>query len=81
MSLEMKIFLALGGAGLVISAIKNGTRPAVKAGLVFLLKKSPAFQKIVIEHEDDIMAVLQSGEEGVKDAIEEEKTVPPAGGC
>lgn len=66
-----KIFLGLGGLGLVSHILLKYGGQGLKAALIWVMGKYPALRKFIAEHGPDIIILAQSLEKGFEEAVED----------
>lgn len=74
----LKLFLALGGAGLVWKIIGSNIRGSVHSAAGWVLHKFPGFGEFVWANRDRIKPILEDGEKGLEDALDEAPEPPAA---
>lgn len=81
-----KLFLSLGGVGILLGLIAKGIKPAIKKALKWAISKDhPEVRAFFLEHREWIEAQFDAVDQAAKEAIDEESapeqptTPPPAG--
>ena len=79
MDWKIKLFVALGGVGMVLGAIAKGIKPAVKKAVLWGISKDhPAVRQFVLDNRVWIEAQFDAADQALKEAIEEEAAAPVA---
>ncbi len=77
MNFAMKMFLALGGVGIILGIVAKGVKPAIKKAVKWAISKDhPEVRKFVLEHREWIEAQFDAVDQAAKEAIDEESAAP-----
>ncbi len=73
MNMAWRLFLGLGGAGIILGLIAKGVKPAIKKAVHWAISKDhPAARQFALDHREWIEAQFDAADQAVKEALDEE---------